>query len=136
MIHFGDKLKIDGLKVYEGYLLDSGILWNGTGWDKVVKRTKLILANSSAFDSFLETCAHVALNQLVEEGLIRYDMDNDEFIITEEPDEEQKAHLLHSKLDLIGLKRQLTNKYLYVIIRLQNKEREQTNGKNNRLKTF
>lgn len=88
MIDFGDKLKIDGLKVYEGYLLDSGILWNGTGWDKVVKRTKLILANSSVFDSFLETCAHVALNQLAEEGLIRYDIDNDEFIITEEPDEE------------------------------------------------
>ena len=86
MIHFKDKVRIDELKVYEGYLLDD-ILWSGTSWDKVVKRTKQLLANSYSFDTFLETCAHIALNQLAEEGLIRYDIDNDEFIITEDSDE-------------------------------------------------
>ena len=87
MIHYGKEINIDNLKVYEGYLLDSDILDYGSSWEKVVERVADLIERTPEFQSFIETCAHIALNQLAKEQLISYDLEHNEFSIIEDSDE-------------------------------------------------
>lgn len=111
------------LNIPEDYLMDNDILNFGNHWNDVVDRVEDLIIDSTAFNNFLTYCTHYAINQLVKEGLIKYDINTDTFSIIESEDK-QKARLLR-RLDVKRLipfqkeyKKVLTFLFPYDIIRL------------------